>query len=64
MREELCPECQGNGYVEYIAGSYFSEPFGNYLPLEDVAPCRTCSGTGYVEVWDESEASAEEDRAA
>jgi len=61
MREEICPECQGTGYVEYVAGFYFSESFGNYLPREEIAPCRVCGGTGYVEVWDEDEAVSEED---
>lgn len=64
MREELCPDCQGNGYVEYIAGSYFSASFGNYLPRERIARCRVCGGSGYVaergEVCDEGEAVFEE----
>lgn len=64
MREELCPECQGCGYVEYVAGFYFSDSFGNYLPREETARCRECGGSGYVEVCDESEAVSEEDRAA
>lgn len=64
MAEEPCRECQGCGYVEYVAGSYYSASLGNYLPREEVARCKVCSGTGYVEVFDESEAVFEEDRAA
>lgn len=64
MRDELCSECQGCGYVEYVAGSYYSASFGNYLPLEGIAECKTCGGTKYVEVFDESEAFFEEDRSA
>jgi len=59
MREEICRECQGTGYVEYIAGSYYSEFFGNYLPREEIARCKVCDGTGYIEVW-EAQVVAEE----
>lgn len=60
MPDELCGECQGCGYVEYIAGSYFSASFGNYLPREAMARCRTCGGSGFVEVVYEDETVFEE----
>jgi hypothetical protein len=61
---EACRECQGCGYVEYVAGSYYSASFGNYLPREAIARCTACGGTGRVEVWDEGEAVFEESRSA
>ncbi|AZF88246.1 chaperone DnaJ domain-containing protein [Meiothermus phage MMP17] len=57
----MCQECQGCGYVEYVAGFYFSDSFGNYLPREEIARCEVCDGTGFVEVWDEDEAVLEGD---
>lgn len=58
MREELCPECQGTGYV-MVARDYYSASYGYYLQDEQPVPCRMCGGTGYVEVW-EAEVVAEE----
>ena len=53
MREELCPACQGNGYV-MVARDYYSDSFGNYLPREEIVRCKVCGGTGYVEVLEEA----------
>lgn len=47
-----CPECGGEGWVEEIVGSYFSEGLGNYLPQEAMRRCPRCGGTG-MEVRDE-----------
>jgi len=53
MREELCPVCQGDGYV-VVARDYYSESYGYYLQDERPVVCRTCGGTGYVEVLEEA----------
>jgi len=58
MREELCPACKGDGYV-MVARDYYSASHGYYLQDEQPVACRTCGGTGYVEVW-EVEAGFEE----
>jgi RecJ-like exonuclease len=58
MREELCPECRGNGYV-MAARDYYSVSYGYYLQDERPVACRMCGGTGYVEVW-EAEVVVEE----
>lgn len=50
---KTCPECGGEGWVEGIVGSYFSEGLGNYLPREEVRRCGLCGGTGMVEVEDD-----------
>lgn len=53
MREEICPECDGDGYLVYVGGpGYYSVFFGNYLPSEDYVRCSLCGGTGIVEVED------------
>lgn len=59
MREELCPACQGNGYVMVAAPDYYSASYGYYLQDEQPVACRMCGGSGYVEVW-EVEAGFEE----
>jgi len=51
MREELCPECQGDGYVT-VACDYYSASYGYYLQDERPVPCRMCGGSGYVEVME------------
>lgn len=58
MREEICTECQGDGYVT-VACDYYSASYGYYLQAERPVPCRMCGGSGYVEVW-EVEAGFEE----
>jgi RecJ-like exonuclease len=58
MREEICTECQGTGYV-VVARDYYSASYGYYLQDERPVVCRRCGGTGYVEVLEE-EAGCEE----
>ena len=58
MREEMCPECQGTGYV-MVARDYYSASYGYYLQDERPVVCRTCGGTGYVEVWEVAEGFGE-----
>ncbi|WP_084784921.1 molecular chaperone DnaJ [Calidithermus timidus] len=60
MREEICPECQGCGYLEVVVGSYYSHSFGNYLPREECVRCGLCGGTGLVEAPEEEYATEEE----
>jgi hypothetical protein len=42
----LCPECQGNGYVEGVGPGYYSESHGNWLPDERQVRCPRCGGSG------------------
>lgn len=53
MHEEVCPECQGDGYLIYVGSpGYYSEGLGNWLPSEEWVRCPRCGGRGRVEVED------------
>ncbi|GAO74262.1 hypothetical protein [Meiothermus ruber] len=63
MREEICPECGGDGYLVYVGGpGYYSSAFGNYLPSEECVRCSFCGGSGLVEVEDAAVQGTEADR--
>lgn len=49
----LCPECGGEGRIEYEKPCYqsFSDPVGGIEIYED--DCEECGGTGWVEQEDE-----------
>lgn len=49
MREELCPACQGDGYVT-VARDYYSASYGYYPQDEQPVACRVGSESGYMEV--------------
>lgn len=53
MHEEVCPECQGDGYLVYVGSpGYYSASLGAYLPDDYEYRCPVCGGSGLVEVED------------
>ena len=50
----LCPECEGDGYVDGCIGRTYG---GDYITRRFI--CETCNGAGEIEVDDELEEEAE-----
>lgn len=50
-----CPECEGNGYVEYeyVSPMSNSVPYGDYY--SQFEPCPNCGGDGEIEALDEDD---------
>lgn len=46
---EDCLNCGGDGYHVYVGSSgHFSSHLDAWIPSEDLLPCITCDGTGWV----------------
>ena len=46
IRENYCPECEGEGCFVAEGPGCFDERLGNYYPTDLYSACNRCGGTG------------------